>query len=430
VLRAKRLAHIGFVPTFLILFGLLGCLPTGTQDGSLFGELVLSAEPPLPPAAGRVVESEPNDTFASAERVYMETLDIELAGTMAGGTGLYDRDVYELGPANAGDRVRAELNINNGHDIVLGLFDDQNSLLAYIDQGSSTAGPHSINIVLRESTTRLYAVVDTRSASGDERAYSARVYVEGAQGIPADKPQIVVLAFRGAAGVQIGYRLPVNVPAFDATVISSRFAGQTDAVIHTVLEIVRKDYEGLNVEFYTDYDANIPAGERSTVYFGTYDSRLLGLADNIDPYNSNNTQEAILYTDTFAMFDIFQPSVEEISQVLANVASHEVGHLLGLRHTADVNDVMDVTASARQMMLDQWFKIAELDLSVLSIGMQDSPAMLSWAVGGQLLPSAKDTAGLYQRAIDVTSDPNDFYIPRSKLSCCSDHSRHPEGPEQ
>jgi hypothetical protein len=228
-----------------------------------------------------------------------------------------------------------------------------------------------------------------------------------------------VLAFQGGQGVRIGYRVPVDVPAFDATKISSRFDGQTEAIIQRIRELVIQDYQGLNVEVYLDSDPYVPYGNHTTVYFGTYDSRLLGLADNIDPYNTDTTQTAILYTDTFSIFDVFSPSVEQISQVLANVASHEAGHLLGLRHTADVSDLMDVTASARQMLFDQWFSVAELDQSVMSVGLQDAPSLLSWAVGGQLQPPVKNTASMRQRAIEAACGPDDFYIPRWKLAACA-----------
>ena len=52
--------------------------------------------------------------------------------------------------------------------------------------------------------------------------------------------------------------------------------------------------------------------------------------------------------DTFEAFDPLRPSVAAMSQAIANVACHEIGHLLGLVHTQSPNDIMDVTASLRQ----------------------------------------------------------------------------------
>jgi predicted Zn-dependent protease with MMP-like domain len=413
-----RLLYVLLALIFVIVC-LVGCIPIDPNNSSLFPELVLAEPAPRPPAAGTFAENEPNDDFVTPDIVYMESLDIELTGTISADVSLYDRDIYELGPAFAGDRILADLSVSTNEDVVLGLFDDRYELLAYIDPRSLTSGPHSIDIAVRQDTHRLYAVVDTRSISSLERPYTAHITVENGTGVADPHPQVVVLAFQGGQGVQVGYRLPVNVPAFDADNISPRFAGQTNAIIQEILQLVREDYQGLNVDVYLDTDPYIPSGERSVLYFGTYDSRLLGLADNIDPYNTDTTQTAILYTDTFSIFDIFAPTVEEISQVLANVASHEVGHLLGLRHTADVSDLMDVTASARQMLLDQWFSIADLDQSVLSVGSQDAPSLLSWAVGGQLLAKTKNTDYLRQRAIEAAGGPDDFYIPRSKLGSCS-----------
>ena len=109
------------------------------------------------------------------------------------------------------------------------------------------------------------------------------------------------------------------------------------------------------------------------LYFGTYDPQLLGLADNVDPYNSDSDQKAILFTDTFALFDVLSPDITAISQVLANTTAHEIGHLLGLRHTADIHDIMDTTANARQMLHRQWFTTANLNPSVIDFGQQDAP---------------------------------------------------------
>jgi len=349
----------------------------------------------------------------------MDADDVELVGTIAADSEEYDRDIYELGPAYAGDGLLIDLVADATDDIVLGLFDDQERILAYIDPASATSGPKTIDIILHETTSKLYVVIDTRSGSADDRSYSARVTVQRGGGIPTSHPQVVILNFNGGEDVRIGYRQPVDVPPFDAANIDSRFSGQTETIIDYLMDMVRDDYEGLNIEIYRDTDPSIPEGEHSNVYFGTYDSRLLGLAENIDPYNTDGTQSAILYTDTFSVFNVFSPDTYTMAQILANVASHEVGHLLGLRHTADPSDLMDVTASARQMMFDQWFSVAELDSTVMSIGTQDSPTMLTWSVGGQLMDSGKNRRALRQRTLEAAGQADDFYIPRWKLTCCS-----------
>jgi hypothetical protein len=171
------------------------------------------------------------------------------------------------------------------------------------------------------------------------------------------------------------------------------------------------------VTFYRDTDPDRPTEGYTSIYFGTSDSRLLGLADNIDPYNGNTRQSAILYTDTFSLFNQLHPGFNGTVGVLANVTSHEVGHLLGLRHTADPSDLMDVTASARQMLADQYFKLANLHSSVLPFGLQDAPAMLAWGVGGQLNARFRPEAHVLYKSVPA-GGPDDFYIPRSMLMDC------------
>ena len=406
-----------------IALGLAGCAPAapaplaGDSDDSGLLQ-VLSGRSPRPPAGGQYIENEPNDRFENADVVVSED-DVELVGGIAAGATDFDQDIYELGAASAGDRILVELDLDSGNDVVLGMLDDQQCLLAYVDPTSSVTGPREIDLVLHESTSLLYAVIATRSGSITPRAYSVRFTVERAAGLQGYQPQLVVLNFDGADAVRIGNRPFVDVPPFDAANISSRFAEQTEMVIAHVLELVREDYAGLGIEIYPSGDPAIPAGEHTTVYFGTYDSRLLGLADNIDPYNVDPSQSAILYTDTFSLFDVLRPSLEEISQALANVASHEAGHLLGLRHTEDIFSLMDITATARQMLSDQWFRNADLHPTVLPIGLQDAPALLAWTVGGSLIPPSSGKVDRLYRQAAAVNDPNDFYIPRGLLGTCS-----------
>lgn len=390
---------------------LVGCLPL---DFSGLGEQVLPFKPLQPLAGPEIEEVEPNDDQIRANPITFDG-EVRLVGTIAA-NGSLDFDVFDLGPAEAGDRVVADLVAVAGSDVVLGLFDGQMNLLGYVDYSRGIAAPGRIDLVLRESVDPLHVVVTTRSTSAINRNYTIGVSLTPGVGVPQGNPQVVVLNFSGATGVRIGRQAPVNVPAFDVATIDPDLAGHTNTAIQMILEMVREDYAGLNVEFYLASDPNIPNADLTTIHFGTYSDRYLGLADNVDPFNRDSTQNAILYTDTFSLFAVFSPSVEQVAQVLANVTSHELGHLLGLRHTADVKDLMDITASARQMLYDQWHKVAELHSSIMSMGNQDAAAMLSWCVGGTppLAPAnAASKIALMQRTID---DPNDFYIPRDWLA--------------
>lgn len=371
------------------------------------------------------VESEPNNTWSDANIVPFSD-SVEISGSIASSAGVKDVDFFDLGPADAGQRLQADLSVSGTANVQMGLLDEEGCILAYVDPLSQTAGPPFVDIVLRESTGRLYLMMATRSSSTTIRDYTSRVSLEsGVESYP--QPQVIVLTFGGASQVRIGSRPPVDVPPFDIARIDPDFAGLTESAIAGVLERVREDYAGLGVQIYRDRDPAIPAGDHTFVYFGTSDARLLGLADNIDPYNTDPAQSAIIYTDTFSLFNVLQPGLDGVVQVLANVASHEAGHLLGLRHTADPEDLMDVTATARQMLMDQWFRKSNLHASVLPVGLQDAPAMLSWSVGGSLLPPS--TLKLYARSKAIPpGDPAlDFYIPRSMLADCGcvDCEDHP-----
>ena len=423
---------------------LCGCTgwPTDSSD-SAWPEQVL-ASTPTPPSLGSLesvaptstssstddvpapetshAEQEPNDTWVAAEPIGF-TGEISVVGTMSAGLNTLDIDVFSLGPVAQGLRISAWLETRTADDIQLGLFDEQGMILGYVDPGSPTAGPLLVEVDLPRGVERLYLMVATRTSSNLARAYTANVLASEPQEDSAGQAQTLVLVFGGADSVRIGYRSPVNVPAFDMAAISPRFSASTEAVIARIMEMVREDFAGLEVTIYRDSDA-IPAGPRTSIYFGTYDAQLLGLADNIDPFNQDTEQSAMVYTDTFALFEVLQPDLEAWSQVLANVASHEAGHLLGLRHTADAESLMDVTASARAMMVDQWFKQSALHVTVLPAGLQDEAEMLSWCVGGALQPSASAKSQPRRRAADIAPESADFHIPRAWLGTCS---CHPDG---
>ncbi|GMV95726.1 MAG: hypothetical protein AMXMBFR83_00970 [Phycisphaerae bacterium] len=428
--RGRRflLLGTGFAAAWVLLWA--GCGwpddPAASPDanGSLTStqqpEVVLAGTSERPPAADQFAEVEPNDGFETAQPIsFLET--VRLNGAIAGQKIPLDVDIYDLGAVGPGDRVLADLTIEPGGDVILGLLDDRLRLIGHIDPSSATSGPRQADVVIREASSRLYVAVGTRSSLSIDRPYQAGVSVQRDAVRPSSRPQIVVLDFSGAAGVRIGSRPPVDVPPFDAAVINPAYQGRTQEMIAAILLAVREDFAGLEVAVYRDGDPDLPAGPRSTVYYGTFDSRLLGLADNVDPYNADAEQSAILFTDTFALFNPLAPSLAQMTQVLANTTSHEAGHLLGLRHTSDPADLMDTTATARQMMADQDFGFAGLNASVMPVGFQDAPALLSWTVGGGLLtPSAGKTAERL-KAVESAGGPDDFYIPRSWLMTCSCH---------
>ena len=123
------------------------------------------------------------------------------------------------------------------------------------------------------------------------------------------------------------------------------------------------------MEIYSTAEGDLPDEAYTSVYFGQYNPYLLGLADYVDYYNRDLTQEAIVFAETFKLFMPYRPGASGMAQVIGNVASHELGHLLGLNHTAG------------QMLADQDFHRAVLKKEVFPAGYQDSDQLLAQAVG-------------------------------------------------
>ena len=110
-------------------------------------------------------------------------------------------------------------------------------------------------------------------------------------------------------------------------------------------------------------------------------SGLLGLADNVDRYNSDPTQTAVVFVRGFEPFEVMQLTPEEMGVMIGNVGSHELGHMLGLYHTREPHEVMDTTGTAWELAANQRFDRAALAMSVFPVGMEDSRMILADTVG-------------------------------------------------
>ncbi|MGE3180484.1 MAG: matrixin family metalloprotease, partial [Phycisphaerae bacterium] len=212
-------------------------------------------------------------------------------------------------------------------------------------------------------------------------SFQLRVVEEDDFGAPAPATQRVLLNFAATRSVRVQSRSPFDMPAFHGSILGAAFAPSTEMIKQMIVDRIRADYLGYNVEIFTSDDPELPAEPYSTIHFGGYDSALLGLADNVDQYNERPAQNAIIYVETFATFEYLEMTPEEIASMLANVASHELGHLLGLYHTRNPADVMDTTATAWELTENQGFVRAELEPSVFPVGFEDSPALLAQIVG-------------------------------------------------
>lgn len=375
------------VPALTAWIVLTGC-GTGPLDGL----------PLVPSLTPRGAQAQSGDASSDANQVALTAVpdgpfELYTPLTLAEGSftsleasiGFEDEvQVFEVGPLAEGDRLYVTAEGADGLDPVVAVFDAAGDVLVVNDDRDYYGGnlDARIDVLSPRQTPRCYVAVAGSYLSRTIGSYVLRLRRWPGAVAPQVQPQLVYLNFDGADAVVIGRRSPVTIPPFEGSVIGAEFAYLTDGLIEQTVEQIRRDYTGLNVEFVSSREAPEPVEPHSTVHFGAYDSGLLGIADYVDEFNQAVRQQAIIFVDSFEAFLPLHPSVEEMANALANVASHETGHLLGLSHTADPRGVMDITANLREMLANQAFRRSPLHEEVFPVGHQDPSRLLIEAVGG------------------------------------------------
>lgn len=366
-------------------------LPAGEAGSALAARPDMSD---LPPVQSPVIEDDyENGLFEHAQPATLPvTGEIVVEGTI---NGIDDADLYALGPALAGDRIIIDVTGHDGLNTVAALFDGNQDLIDANDDRSYYAGrldPYIARVVAVDTPNLHLGVAVSSGAYFSSTAgrfsngsYTIRVRREpGAYVLPA-RQQWVYLNFEGGARVQIGLQSVEVMRPFSAESISGRLAGTTESVIVQILDHMRRDFAQFNVTLVGSREAGPPTAQHTTLYFGNYNSSFLGLADNVDTGNVFHEQKAIIYAEDMAMFEALRPSAEEVAQALANIASHELGHLLGLEHSAEAGDLMATAASARQILeMDAAFARSHLQTAVFPVGWQNGPQLLWLNVGPNL----------------------------------------------
>jgi hypothetical protein len=289
-------------------------------------------------------------------------------------TGQYQ--LFDLGAGEAGDYWTISLRTALSGPFVVVLLDVDDNLLQRTYVSAATPLRH----ILRESTGQVHLGI-MPPASGGGGNFTLKATLQNGQSVPASRRQVVWVNFAGGDNVSVHHRDPVSFGPFDGAMVGDEYADHTRDLKDVILREMRADYAAYNVVILSSDDGPPPDGPHSVVHFGGDESGLLGLADSVDNYNQELTQNAIVYVDNFAIYWTMALEPDEMGVMIANVASHELGHLLGLYHTRDPDDLMDTTGSAWDLADNQSFHRSPLEPTVFATGWEDSPRLLAQIVG-------------------------------------------------
>lgn len=343
----------------LLLLTLSGCQP---DSGLLDDKSVLTQ------ALSDAVLTTDNGARTGAGGAGTDVLEGDLSGR-----GTYQ--LFSIPSVASGEAWRIE-GISAG-SFTVALFDDDMNLLART--GTISAAP--LLHITRRDTPRAYVGVMPAIGAGAGH-FRLRVVRQTGQAIPPPRGQVIYLNFAGGQGVRVHTRGATSFPAFDAGVLGPAYEGTTDAVRRAAIATIREDYGPYDVTILSS-DEGPPPGDvaYSTVHFGGSDPSLLGLADNVDRYNQDPAQAAMVFVETFGAFASMELSPDEMGLMIGNVGSHELGHMLGLFHTANPDDIMDTTGSAWDLAGAQTFMTVTLEPTVFATGNENSPMILEETVG-------------------------------------------------
>lgn len=341
--------------------------------------LFLPAGCPQPDDAN--VDSGANGTFDNATKISFTPGDA--ANFSASLATASDVDLFNLGPLAAGDRVVADVTTSDATlDTVAAIFDGRERVHAFNDDraaDSSNLNPR-IDFVIRGATGDYYLGVTAFPGSGGSGDYRVSVQITRGAGGSAPTPQIVFLNWVGGQNIVIENVSTFDLEPFDALDVGLP-SSTTESLKDRVQEIVAGRYAGFAFTLLNSDDSPAPSGAHSTVFFGGLSRRAFAISEQIDTGNADPSDNAIIFTESFADAFSVRPTFEEVATAIGNTVAHEIGHLLGLVHTEDCRELMDTSCGNDSLLSQQAFGAAPLHESVFPIGLQDSAELIALTLG-------------------------------------------------
>lgn len=317
-----------------------------------------------------VESEEPNNTFTEAQPVNVDELKtVEITGSFSSQN---ITDVFSLGELAVGDTIGVEVRTSNSfysNELSLGVFDGDENVAYMADVIPSTSLREALSHTVRKAGEYYLVIYQVDSGS---TTYDVVVTL-GSGTVPGLKSQSVYLNFDGASSLTIGgtsFRSLEPFSAIDLPINPTTTAAQ-------ITQLVREDFLNLDVSILSSYESAPPAEPHSTIYVTASMGDYLGLADSVDWYDENPSDNAVIFAGSLAS-DV--SSTSRFPQLAANVITHETGHLLGLVHTNDDTELMDLSTPADLLELDQDFHRAPLAAQEFPIGWEDTWELLTFTL--------------------------------------------------
>ena len=328
---------------------------------------------------------EPNDSFQQAIEAVVDGSGVALLQGTVSEKG--DLDVFSLGALERGNQVVVQADtgsVGSRLDVSIALFDGDGRLVASNDDRIPSDLDSSMDLIVRHDSDEYFLVATHSAFSAEDRftgAYELDVTITSGVEVPAPARQLILLDFDGGM-VDSPVLGQTSILPFSAGAISRLYEGRDEELKTAIRESLERNFARFDVGVITSDDPPPAAGvEFTTIFMGGFNRNAFGIAEDVDLYNSDFCDDAIIYAESFdpSIFST-DPSLELLAEGIGNVTAHEAGHLLGLNHVSDDAALMDDRSAPDAFLLDQEFMEAPLSRDIMEIGTQDARLLLSETV--------------------------------------------------